>query len=210
MDELNELTLPLLTLTSGVVLPGMVFTMALETDEARTAAEAARSVGGRLVLVPNIEGRYAKVGVIAEILEEGEIPGGPKAAVVRGEQRAFIGTGMPGTGSALWVQVDPWTEPPAAEETVQLAREYRAVLENILLTRGARQMAERLRDVHEPAEIADLAGYSPDLSLEDKVKVLETVALEDRLRLVLGWARETLADLALRDQIKTNVEEGME
>ncbi|MGH9299326.1 MAG: endopeptidase La, partial [Acidimicrobiales bacterium] len=70
--------------------------------------------------------------------------------------------------------------------------------------------AERLRDVHEPAEIADLAGYSPDLSLEDKVKVLETVALEDRLRLVLGWARETLADLALRDQIKTNVEEGME
>ena len=31
-----------------------------------------------------------------------------------------------------------------------------------------------------------------------------------RLRLVIGWARETFADLTLRDQIKSNVEEGME
>jgi ATP-dependent Lon protease len=30
------------------------------------------------------------------------------------------------------------------------------------------------------------------------------------LRLVLGWARETLADLTLRERIKTDVEEGME
>ena len=68
MTELNQ-TLPLLPLTSGVVLPGMVFTMALETDEAKTAAEAAGSVGGELVLVPHIDGRYASVGVISKILE---------------------------------------------------------------------------------------------------------------------------------------------
>ena len=93
---------------------------------------------------------------------------------------------------------------------MELAREYRAVLENILLTRGARRMAERLRDVTEASQIADLSGYSPDLSLAQKVEVLETVDVEARLRLVLGWARETLADLTLREQIKTNVEEGME
>ena len=52
-------TLPLLPLTSGVILPGMVFTMALETEEARVAVEAAGSAGGRLVLVPHIDGRYA-------------------------------------------------------------------------------------------------------------------------------------------------------
>ncbi len=34
--------------------------------------------------------------------------------------------------------------------------------------------------------------------------------MEARLRLVLGWARETLADITLRQQIKTDVEEGME
>jgi len=209
MTELNQ-TLPLLPLTSGVVLPGMVFTMALETDEARTAAEAAGSVGGELVLVPHIDGRYSSVGVISKILEAGELPGGPVAIVVSGLRRATIGTAVPGTGQALWVQVDPVTESPETPRSLELAREYRAVLENILLTRGARRMAERLREVTEASQIADLSGYSPDLTLAQKVEVLETVDLETRLRLVLGWARETLADLTLREQIKTNVEEGME
>jgi ATP-dependent Lon protease len=209
--ELNEHpTLPLLPLTSGVVLPGMVFTMALETDEAQAAADAAGSVGGQLVLVPKIEGRYSAIGVVAEILEVGELPGGVIAAVVRGVSRVAIGTGVPGTGKAIWVQVDAIAESGVTPSAIELAREYRAVLENILLTRGARRMAERLREVTEPSAIADLAGYSPDLSLESKVKVLETVNVEERLRLVLGWAREILADLTLREQIKTSVEEGME
>jgi len=206
----EQQTLPLLPLTSGVVLPGMVFTLALETDEARAAVDAAGSAGGRLVLVPRIDGRYATIGVISEILETGELPGGPPAAVVRGDKRATIGTGVPGTGQALWIQVDPIEEPEPSVSAHELAREYRAVLENILLSRGARRMAERLRDVTDPSQIADLAGYSPDLSLEQKMKVLETIDVTERLRFVLAAARETLADLTLRDQIKTSVEEGME
>ena len=209
MPQLNQ-TLPFLPLTSGVVLPGMVFTMALETDEARAAVDAAGSVGGELVLVPHIEGRYSTVGVVAKILEVGELPGGPLAMVVSGERRVSIGSAAPGTGRALWVQVEPVTEGAETPSVLELAREYRAVLENILLTRGARRMAERLREVTDAARIADLAGYSPDLSLAQKVEVLETLDLEGRLRLVLGWARETLADLTLREQIKTDVEEGME
>ncbi|MGA2473805.1 MAG: endopeptidase La, partial [Acidimicrobiales bacterium] len=43
-----------------------------------------------------------------------------------------------------------------------------------------------------------------------KVEVLETLDVEARLRLVLGWSRDTLADLTLREKIKTDVEEGME
>ncbi len=42
MDHATE-NLPLLPLTSGVLLPGMVFSMALESDEAKAAAAAARS-----------------------------------------------------------------------------------------------------------------------------------------------------------------------
>jgi ATP-dependent Lon protease len=211
VPEIDEQqTLPLLPLTSGVVLPGMVFTLALETDEARAAVEAAGSAGGRLVLVPRIEGRYARIGVISEILETGELPGGPPAAVVRGDTRATIGTGMPGTGQALWIHVEAIEEPEASSTANELAREYRAVLENILLSRGARRMAERLRDVTDASQIADLAGYSPDLSLDAKLKVLETIDVTERLRFVLAAARDTLADLTLRDQIKTSVEEGME
>jgi ATP-dependent Lon protease len=205
-----KITLPLLPLKSGVVLPGMVFTMALESDEARVAVEAARSAGRHLLLVPHIEGRYASVGVIAEVMEEGSLPGGLPAVAVRGDQRAAIGTGVPGTGEALWVEAEPLTDDDATPAATELAREYRAVLENILLSRGARQVAAQLRDITEPGRLADVAGYSPDLSLSQKVQILETTGVEDRLRLVLGWARETLADLTLRERIKTDVEEGME
>jgi len=206
----ENVTLPLLPLKSGVILPGMMFTMALESSEARVAVEAARSAGGHLLLVPHIDGRYSNVGVIAEVMEEGSLPGGLEAIVIRGDQRATIGTGVPGTGDALWVEAEPISDAEAMPSVVELAREYRAVLENILHSRGARQIAAQLREITEPGRLADVAGYSPDLTLAQKVEVLETIDVEARLRLVLGWARDTLADLTLRDRIKNDVEEGME
>ena len=206
----ENLTLPLLPLKSGVVLPGMVFTMALESDEARAAVEAARSAGGRLLLVPHIEGRFATVGVVAEVMEEGDLPGGLSAVAIRGDQRAVIGTGVPGTGDALWVEAEPIAEEEPTPAASEVAREYRAVLENILHSRGAGRIASELRQITDPSRLADVSGYSPDLSLEQKVQVLETLDVEQRLRLVLAWARDTLADLTLRERIKTDVEEGME
>jgi ATP-dependent Lon protease len=188
----------------------MVFTMALESGEAKAAVEAARSAGGRLLLVPHIEGRFASVGVIAEVMEEGDLPGGLPAVAVRGDGRAVIGTGVPGTGDALWVEAEPLDEPEPTPAVNELAREYRAVLENILHSRGAGRIAAQLREITEPSRLVDVSGYSPDLSLTQKVEVLETLDVEARLRLVLGWARDTLADLALREKIKTDVEEGME
>ena len=137
-------------------------------------------------------------------------PGGLPAVALRGDGRATIGTGVPGTGDALWVEAEPVVEPEPTPAANELAREYRAVLENILHSRGAGRVAAALRDVTEPSRLADMAGYSPDLSLGQKVEVLETIDVERRLRLVLGWARDTLADVTLREKIKTDVEEGME
>src|SRR6202451_456266 len=171
----ENVTLPLLPLKSGVILPGMVFTMALESTEARVAVEAARSAGGHLLLVPHIEGRYATVGVIAEVMEEGTLPGGLQAVAVRGDQRATIGTGVPGTGTALWVEAEPLEEGEPTPAVGELAREYRAVLENILLSRGAGRIATQLREVTEPGRLADVAGYSPALSLSQQVQVPEAV-----------------------------------
>ncbi len=209
MEDTTQ-NLPLLPLTSGVVLPGMVFTMALESDEAKAAAEAAGAAGGQFVIVPFIDGRYASVGVVAEVMESGQLPGGMPAVAVRGIDRARLGTAVPGTGQALWVEVELLPEGEATAEAEELAREYRAVVENILLSRGAGRLAERVGDIAEPGRVADMAGYSPDLSLAQKVEVLETLDVPARLRLVIAWSREVLADLTLRERIKTDVEEGME
>src|SRR5512133_3872352 len=101
MSDLDTLTLPLLPLTTGVVLPGMVVTLTLESPEARAAVDAAASDDERL-LVPRLEGRYARVGTIAKIEDLGRIRGGTEALVIRGLGRASIGVGVAGTGEATW------------------------------------------------------------------------------------------------------------
>jgi ATP-dependent Lon protease len=207
---IETLTLPLLPLSAGVVLPNMVVTLSLDSLEARAAADAAAAGDGRLLLVPRVEGEYAKVGTIAAVEEAGQLPGGTRALIVRGIQRATIGTGVPGRGDALWVTARPVdTEPPTARAR-ELAREYRAIIESILDARGASRFAEILRGIDDPGAIADTAGYSPDLDLKRKSQVLETLDVEKRLELVLGWARETLADLQLRERVRTQAAEGME
>src|SRR6266516_6629414 len=210
MPELSVETLPLLPLTSGVVLPGMVVTATLETPESREAATAARQSDGHLLLVPRVDGRYALVGTIATIENAGELPGGQLAVVVRGLSRARIGAGVAGTGPATWVEVERLDEPEPSPRTLELAREYRAVVENILEARGAQQVAEMLRGITDPGQTADMAVYSPDLSFERKVEVLETVDVEQRLEKVLAWARDTLAEMTVKDQIRKDVSEGME
>src|SRR5690554_244041 len=96
MSETRTEVLPLLPLTSGVVLPQMVVTLTLESDEAKRAAAAAEAAGGRMVLVPRLEGKYAAVGTITQIESAGELPNGSRALVIRGLTRARIGTGSLG------------------------------------------------------------------------------------------------------------------
>jgi ATP-dependent Lon protease len=211
-EQLETTILPLLPLTTGVVLPHMVVTLTLETPEARAAVSAARSAGDTLLLVPRTEsGAYARVGTVAVIEEMGRTPNGMEALVIRGLHRAVIGSGVAGTGEAVWVQVDPQPDPEeVSEHTEDLARQYRATLENIVEARGVPQVAEFLRGIDEPGALADMAGYSPDLSFEQRVEVLETLDVEKRLTKVLEWAKETLAELTLKDKIRNEVSEGLQ
>jgi ATP-dependent Lon protease len=211
MPELDTKILPLLPLSTGVVLPHMVVTLTLETPEARAAVEAARSADDTLLLVPHEGGRYARVGTIAVIEEMGKTPGGVEALIIRGVERALIGSGVAGTGEATWVQVEARPDPEeVSERTLELAREYRATVENIVEARGVPQIAEFLRGIDEPGALADTAGYSPDLSFEQKVEILESLDVEVRLEKVLAWAKDALAEVALKDKIRSEVTEGMQ
>ncbi len=208
MTELHTETLPLLPLTTGVVLPGMVVTLTIESPEAEAAVEAAAH--GELILVPRIDGRYARVGTVAKIEEEGRVRGGVDAVVIRGLHRGVVGVGVPGTGSATWVQIEPIDDGTPSGRAVELAREYRATLENIVESRGIPQVAEFLRGISDPGQIADMAGYSPDISFERKVEVLETTDVEARLEMVLAWAKDTLAEIDVKERIRGEVSDNLE
>ena len=92
MDNLSPIaTLPVVSLPGGVVFPGAIVTIALDTEDARTALAAGVSTDNQVLLVPQLEGRHATVGTIAKIENVGELPNGQHAAVLRGLQRARIG-----------------------------------------------------------------------------------------------------------------------
>jgi ATP-dependent Lon protease len=210
MSDTQTQLLPLLPLTQGVVLPQMVVTIALETDEAKRAGAAAADARNLIVLVPRIDGRYATVGTIAAIESAGDLPNGTRALVIRGVGRARIGTGEVGAHGALHVRVEPVDDTPPTTRARELAREYRAVVETILEHRGARRIADVLAGVDEPGALADTAGYSPDLTMEQRVELLETIDVETRLELVLAWSRSILADLELKEKIRENVTDDLE
>jgi ATP-dependent Lon protease len=211
-DRLNIGTLPVLPLASGVVLPQMVVTLALETDEARAAADAAAEAESELLLVPRFPngGRYGRVGTIAKIENKGTLPGGTPALVVRAISRAHVGAGVIGTTSALWVHVDGIEEGEPSERAIELAADVRAVIGALFDRLGGRRLTEVLNDVKDPSQLADLAGWWPDLAFERKVELLETVDVEARLEKVLQWTKEALAELEVNEQIRKDVSEGIE
>ncbi len=72
------------------------------------------------------------------------------------------------------------------------------------------QVVQFLRAAKTPGHLADLAGYSPDLTTDQKLEVLETVDLEERLSKLISWMKQILADASLKEKIRSDVAEGME
>ena len=201
-------TLPVVPLSSTVVLPGAVVTLALDSEDGRRAAIQARQGDGRVLLVPQLENRYAKVGTIAHVENMGELPDGTVAAILRTVQRAGIGAGVAGDG--LWVRADAVDDPAPTSAQREVARELRAVLEQIAEQRRSRRLPEILRTVHDPGALADAVTSWADQDLEAKLAVLETVDIDERLQLVLTWSRQALAELMMAERIRNDVAEGMD
>jgi ATP-dependent Lon protease len=203
-------TLPVLPLAEAVLLPGMVIPVTLDTAT-QAAVDAARASGDNtLIAVPRLDGAYGAVGTTAVIEKVGRLPSGEPAAVIRGLERARIGSGVPGPGAALWVETSPFEEPEPAGKARELAREYKTMVTSILQRRGAWQVIDAVERMTDPAEVADSAGYSPWLSVAQKTEILSAPDVTTRLEKLVGWARQHIAELDVAERISEDVREGME
>jgi ATP-dependent Lon protease len=211
MTEL--LKLPVLPLTDLVVLPGMVLPVRLDEPEIQAAVDAAQTTDDRqLLLVPRLDGRYPAVGTIAVLEQVGRLPTGEPVALVRGVTRARIGAGVTGPGAALWVEATP-VEPDDADSSprvAELAREYKALVVSILQQRNAWQVIDGVQRITDAGELADTAGYASFLNTEQKAQLLGETDVAARLGLLIGWAREHLAEQEVAKKIGDDVREGME
>jgi ATP-dependent Lon protease len=211
----ETLALPVLPLDDVVVLPGMVVPIRISgadaSAEARAAVDAATTAADhQVLLVPRLDGKYASVGTLAEIEQVGRLPGGERAAVVRGTKRVRIGTGTTGPGAALWVNATIADDSPITDRTRELAKQYRALVTNILQTRGAWQMVDSVQQISDPSALADLAGYASYLDDQQKIWLLETSDVTTRLEKLVEWGQAHLTELDVNETIAKDVKEGVE
>jgi len=205
----EPVTVPVLFVADQVVLPGMVVPIALD-DAARAAVEAARATdSGKLLIAPRLDDRYPAYGVVASILQVGRVAGGV-AAVVRGERRAHIGAGANGPGTALWVEVTEVDEGEPTDETRTLAAEYKKLLLAVLQRREAWQIVDVVNQLTDPSALADTSGYASYLSDVQKRQLLETPDVAERLRVLIDWLTDHLAEVEVSDKIADDVRSGME
>jgi ATP-dependent Lon protease len=112
----------------------------------------------------------------------------------------------------LFVEVEEHPDAsPVDGRTRNLEREYRAVVEEILELRGDDgRVAAFVRSITEPGALADTSGYSPEITYEQKLQLLQTLDVTERLELALKFQRERLAELQVRKRIREDVESGAE
>ncbi|MEA2442225.1 MAG: ATP-dependent Lon protease [Thermoleophilaceae bacterium] len=194
----NLLLVPLEDL---VVFPNMSVTLTVDMGDEE-----------RVLLVPKHEGEFAKVGTVADVIDHVRLPGGGRAVELMGLHRGVAGAAQTGLRGELRVDVEEHEDAvPVDGRTRDLEREYRAVVEELLELRGDNgRIAQFVRSISEPGTLADTSGYSPDLSFEQKVRLLEAVDVPERLELALTLQRERLAELQVRKRIRDDVQSGAE
>ncbi len=193
--------LPLIPLDDSVLFPGMTATVIADGPSE-----------GRVFVVARHDEEFASVGTIAEVAERARIPGG-RALNLVGLHRGVGGTAVTDPDGTLRVEVTPHPDPEdeTSEDIRVLEREYRAVVEEILELRGADDRIRAfLRSIDDAGTLADTVGYSPDVSTQEKVRVLETVDVTERLRMAVEIQRDRLAELQIRKRIHDDVTEGAE
>ncbi|MBC7462135.1 MAG: AAA family ATPase, partial [Thermoleophilia bacterium] len=181
-----------------IVFPDMTVTLTLDAE-----------VGDHVLLVPRDDaGVYAKIGTIAEVTELARLPRGARAAVLTGDVRGIPGVARTGSDGHLYVPVERHEDanPPRAK-TVDLEREYRAIVEEIIELRNIdSRVNDFVRSISDAGALADTAGYSPDLTHDQKVRILEELDVIARLELAIELQRENLAELQVRRRVRDDIQ----
>ncbi len=191
--------LRLIPLDDVVAFPGMPITLPVDVGS-----------DDRVLLVPRRDNTFAKVGIVAEVSDRVRLAGRGLAVSLTGLHRAVLGAASADTDGVLRVDVEPRPDqPPSPAVTRDLEREYRAVVDEILELRGDDgRIRAFVRSITNSGALADTAGYSPDFSFDQKLQLLETFDVVERLTLALQFQRDRLAELQVRKRIHDDVESG--
>jgi ATP-dependent Lon protease len=213
--------LPLVALRETVIFPEMIVPLQVGREKSVAALNAAVDNGGPIALVtqrqPEQEeisdpSELYEVGTLAKIAQVVQLQDGTVRAIVQGQGRIRV-QGFVHTAPYLAARVEQLQdETPTGVEVQALIRSVQAQIEQYVAN-GAPvppEAAVAARNITEPGLLADMVAYSPDMSTEQRQELLETIDVEQRLKLVSAFLARQIEILELKGKIQSEVKSEMD
>ena len=152
------------------------------------------------------------IGTIASVLQLLRLPDGTVKALVEGKSRAKV-VRFVKNKEFFQVEIETIAEPSLSDaESVAHTRaindsftEYAKINRNI-----SKDLVNSVATISEPGKLADTVAAHFSFKIEDKQRLLETTALDDRLSLLLRLIRMEIDIFQMDKRIKGRVKEQME
>ncbi|CAN5696251.1 endopeptidase La [soil metagenome] len=215
----DRLMLPVLPLRETVVFPGVAVPISAGRPGTLQAIEAALAGDRRVFAVAQRENRdevetenLYTVGTIVRIAQVQRGAGGMQL-LIHGEGRGLALTYLEGEDGALTAGVRPMSEiqPPKDDDPAYeaLFREVRERSSELGKRRGipAEMLQQFLDGVTEPGPFSDLVAFYIEMETSTKQKLLETLPIEERLRMLLVLIERQLALMDAQEDIQQQVQE---
>src|SRR5688572_23106448 len=213
--------LPLVALRETVIFPEMIVPLTVGREKSVAALNAAVAASGPIALVTqrkaeqeeiNDAADLYQVGTLAKIAQVVQLQDGTVRAIVQGQGRLRLHS-LARTSPYLVAVVEDVTDPtPSGVEVQALMRSVQAQIEQYVAA-GAPvppEAAVAARNITEPGLLADMVAYSPDMSVEQRQQLLETLDVVDRLKLVSGFLAQQIEILELKGKIQSEVKSEMD
>jgi ATP-dependent Lon protease len=215
----ERLTLPVLPLRETVVFPGVAVPISAGRPGTVEAIQRALDADKRMFAVCQRENLddatpelLYQLGVIVRVVQAQRVRGGLQL-LVQGEDRAFS-HGYQSAGTAMLEAVVGVVddEPPAEKDSATFGALDQQVRERAVelgRRRGipVEALNQLVEGVDDPAAFADLVAFYLDIPAHEKQRLLETLAVEERLRKVLLEVERDLVRLEAQEEIQQRVQE---
>ncbi|KAG1554801.1 hypothetical protein G6F50_012942 [Rhizopus delemar] len=217
----ETLDLPVLPLRDVVVFPHMVIPLFVGRDKSMHALEQAMESDKRILLLaqksaetddPHAADLY-QGGTLAQVLQLLKLPDGTIKVLVEGLSRVQVTHVDERNGSlhGQAVEIDA-TDEREAREVEAIARSLMSLFEQYVKTNRKLppELLQTLSGIDEPARLADTIAAHISVRLADKQRLLETLAVGDRLEMLVGLVDGEIDVQQMEKRIRGRVKSQME
>ncbi|WP_368865146.1 endopeptidase La [Stenotrophomonas maltophilia] len=217
----ETLDLPVLPLRDVVVFPHMVIPLFVGRDKSMHALEQAMEADKRILLLaqksaetddPHAADLY-QVGTLAQVLQLLKLPDGTIKVLVEGLSRVQVTHVDERNGSlhGQAVEIDAVDE-REPREIEAIARSLMSLFEQYVKTNRKLppELLQTLAGIDEPARLADTIAAHISVRLADKQRLLETLAVGERLEMLVGLVDGEIDVQQMEKRIRGRVKSQME